>query len=111
MLRLLLDENLPKKLKYRFGDGFDVTTVPERGWNWLKNGELLNATGQAGIEYLITADKNLSYQQNLTDRQIAVVVLGRGRWTLIKPMLANIAAAVSAATPGTFTLVEIPDRQ
>ena len=60
MFRLLLDENLPKKLKYRFGDGFDVTTVPEQGWNSLKNGQLLQKMSDSDIQYLVTADKNLS---------------------------------------------------
>ncbi|MBC8154334.1 MAG: hypothetical protein H7Z72_15630 [Bacteroidetes bacterium] len=64
MFRLLIDENLPKKLKYRFGAGFEVTTVPEEGWSSLKNGDLLAAMHQRGISYLVTADKNLSYQQN-----------------------------------------------
>ena len=52
--------------------------------------------------------KPARYQQNLTGRNIAVVVLGKGRWRLIRARLAEIAAAVSAATPGSFTEVEIP---
>jgi hypothetical protein len=64
MYSLLLDENLPKKLKYRFGDGFAVTTMPEEGWSSFKDGQLLKAMFERGLEYLVTADKNLSYQQN-----------------------------------------------
>ena len=107
---VLFDHGTPRGV----AEGLQGHTVKEAramGWDTLSNGELLKAAETAGFRVLVTTDKNLSYQQNLTDRQIAVVVLGRGRWTLIKPMLANIAAAVSAATPGTFTLVEIPDRQ
>ena len=44
-------------------------------------------------------------QQNLSARQIAIVVLGKTSWPLIKPVLATVTAAVNAATAGTFTLV------
>ena len=75
MIRLLLDENLPKKLKYRFGDDCHVTTVPEEGWSPLKNGDLLKAMNQAGIAYLITADKDLSFQQNYQKWDVHLIIL------------------------------------
>ena len=52
----------------------------------------------AGFEILVTTDKNLSYQQSLAGRKIAVVVLGQGRWSVIKRYAAQIAAAVNAGT-------------
>ena len=52
---------------------------------WLTNGELLKAAEEAGFDVLLTTDKNLLYQQDLTGRKIAIVVLGKGRWRLIKP--------------------------
>lgn len=75
MFRMLLDENLPKKLKYRFGDGFEVTTVPEQGWNSLKNGQLLQKMSDFDIQYLVTADKKLSYQQNYVKFNVKLIVL------------------------------------
>jgi hypothetical protein len=74
----------------------------------LENGELLARAEAAGFEVFLTADKDLSYQQNLKGRKIAVVVLGKGRWSLIKPHVARVVAAVDAATPGSFAEVEIP---
>jgi hypothetical protein len=44
----------------------------------------------------VTTDRNLRYQQNLTERNIAIVILGNGRWRLIRTKLAEIAAAVNA---------------
>ena len=73
------------------------------------NGELLRAAEEAGFDLLLTTDKNLIYQQNLAGRKIAIVALGRNRWSLIQPMLERIGEAVNAAKPGTYTLVEIPD--
>ena len=78
--------------------GHTVKEARAMGWDTLSNGELLKAAETAGFHVLVTTDKNLRYQQNLSGRQIAIVVLGRGRWTLIQPVLADIAAAVSAAT-------------
>ena len=72
------------------------------------NGELLTGAEATGFEVLITTDKNLSYQQNLAGRKIAIVVLGLGRWSVMKRYVAQIVAAVNAATPGSFAEVEIP---
>ncbi|MFN2500926.1 MAG: hypothetical protein ABR530_02820 [Pyrinomonadaceae bacterium] len=61
MKRLLLDENLPKQLKRHFSPDFDVTSVPDLGWQSKKNGELLTGMVDEGIDYLITADRNLRF--------------------------------------------------
>jgi len=79
-----------------------------RGWGELENGELLAEAEAAGFDVFVTADKNLGYQQNLKDRKIAVVVLGKGRWSLIRPHVAAVLAAVDAATPGSFAEADIP---
>jgi hypothetical protein len=60
------------------------------------------------LKCLVTSDRNLPYQQNLKGRKIAIVVLGKGRWSLMKAHVAQIVAAVNAATPGRYVEVEIP---
>jgi hypothetical protein len=65
---------------------------------------------EGGFDVLLTTDKNMRYQQNFAGRRIAVVVLGNGLWPLVKPMLQQVAAAVNAARPGSYTEVEIPSR-
>jgi hypothetical protein len=60
---------------------------------------------------LVTTDRNFPYQQNLKGRKIAIVVLGMGRWSLIKPHVDQVVAAVSAATPGSYTEVSIPQSE
>lgn len=62
----------------------------------------------AGFELMVTTDKNVRYQQNLADRTISIVVLGNSPWWLVRQHLDAIAAAVNAATPGSYTEVEIP---
>ena len=84
-----------------------MTECREYGWDTVSNGELLTVAEAAGFDVLITTDKNIRYQQNLAGRKIAIVVLGKGRWRLIKPILAELAAAVNRATPGSYTEVEV----
>lgn len=75
MKKVLLDENLDRRLKSYFSAELDVTSVPDLGWQSKKNGELLAAMKEAGFEYLVTADRNLRHQQNLDKYVIRVVVL------------------------------------
>lgn len=75
MKKVLLDENLPRPLKSYFTDQILVTSVPDMGWQSKENGELLSAMSLEGIHYLLTADRNLRFQQNLSRYNITVVVL------------------------------------
>ena len=76
----------------------------------MSNGDLLNAAEEAGFEVLLTTDTNLPHQQNLKGRKLAIVVLSKNGWNLVRPMMQQIANAVNSARPGTCTLVDIPER-
>jgi len=82
----------------------------DRGWDRLTNGDLLAEAERAGFDVLITADKNMRYQQNLAGRRIALVVLSTPQWPVVRLHPDKIAAAVSACTPGSFAEVDIPYR-
>lgn len=71
---LLLDENLPKRLKQDFPE-HKIFTTKERGWSGIKNGELLVKLLENNFDALITFDKNLKHQQNFRKYPIAVIVL------------------------------------
>lgn len=73
-MKLLLDENLPKRLKRHFTN-HEVFTVADCNWLGKKNGELLSLMLQEGFGALITFDKNLQYQQNFQKYSIPVFVL------------------------------------
>jgi len=105
---VLFDNGTPRTLARFLIDRHMVTEARARGWEELDNGELLKQAEAAGFEVLVTTDKNLRYRQNLQDRKIAIVVLGLGRWTLIRRHVAQVVAAVNAATPGSFAGVDIP---
>jgi len=105
-MRVLFDNGTPRGLASALS-GHVVEEARSHGWDALRNGELLEAAEIAGFEVFVTTDRNLLYQQNLTGRTIAIVVLGNGRWRLIRAGLAEIVAAVNAATSGSFVEVEI----
>jgi hypothetical protein len=73
-MKLLLDENLPKKLKLDYIE-HDIYTVWDKGWNGIKNGRLLQLLTDQGFDALLTFDKNLQHQQNFTKYTITVFVL------------------------------------
>lgn len=75
MKKVLLDENLPVKIKYRLQDVCEIYTVTDKGWNALENGELISAMQKDGFDYLLTSDKNLQYQQNVGKYSIGFIVL------------------------------------
>jgi hypothetical protein len=60
-----------------------VTTGYERGWSRTRNGDLLRLADQEMFEVFLTTDQRLKYQQNLTNHQIAIVVLPTTSWRVI----------------------------
>ena len=70
-MKLLLDENLPNRLKADFSD-HEVVTVRDMGWNGIKNGPLLQLMIEHGFDALLTFDKNLQHQQNFKKYTITV---------------------------------------
>eukprot|EP01012_Entosiphon_sulcatum_P059056 TRINITY_DN83321_c0_g1_i1.p1 TRINITY_DN83321_c0_g1~~TRINITY_DN83321_c0_g1_i1.p1 ORF type:complete len:109 (-),score=15.58 TRINITY_DN83321_c0_g1_i1:280-606(-) len=73
-MKLLLDENLPKRLKQHFEE-HEIYTVRDMGWNGVKNGELLKLMIVAEFQVLITFDKNLQFQQNFAKYTLPIIVL------------------------------------
>ena len=104
---ILLDHSTPSPLRYAL-KGHEVVEAVERGWERLVNGALLDAAEEAGFELFITADKNLQYQQNLIRRKIAIIALKNAQWPVLRRYHERVVAAVDAATPGSYSEVEIP---
>ena len=73
-VRVLLDEQLPRHLARELR-GHDVSTVQQKGWAGLKNGELLRMAADAGFDVFVTADRNLEFQQNLSQTGLGVILL------------------------------------
>jgi hypothetical protein len=108
-MRILFDHSAPAPL-IRFLEGHDITTAKRAGWERLVDGQLLDAAEQAGFEVLLTSDKRISSQQNLSGRAIALVVLGNPNWNIVRRYVRRISSAVNSSKPGNYTEVEIPFR-
>jgi hypothetical protein len=104
---ILFDQATPVPIRAYLA-GHSVRTAWQEGWSTLRNGELLLAAESSGFELLLTTDKNIRHQQNLSARRIAIVVLVRQQWPELQPYIQRVVDAVNAATPGSYLEVEIP---
>jgi len=105
---ILFDHGTPKGL-IRALVGHTVITAQAKGWDRLSNGALLDAAEEARFELLLTTDRRIRYQQNLTERKLALVVLtGATKWSCVRLHLERIAAVVDAATPRSYSEIDIP---
>jgi hypothetical protein len=99
VIRTLLDENLPRKLKHVLQA--EAVTVSERGWSGIKNGQLLRL---AALEFdvLLTMDRGMSFQQNLSGLDLCLIVLSAVSNDLddLLPLVPAINAALAQAQPG-----------
>ena len=106
-MRLLFDECVSRLLKTAFtAHGHDCLTVPEVGLAGKKNGELLRLA-EGRFDVFVTIDKNIQYQQNLTGRQIAVLII-RARSSEIDDLLEQVTgclAALQTILPGQIVQV------
>ena len=90
-MKILLDENTPKKLKFRLAE-FEVFRVQELGWTSIKNGNLVKLMLENDIRVLITLDRNLQYQQNFEKYPITLIVFKtrKGKYEDIEPLLPKL---------------------
>jgi hypothetical protein len=104
---VLLDQGTPAPIA-RYLPHHTVRTASQQGWDTLGNGELLAVAEAQGFEVFVTTDKNLRYQQNLSGRTIAVVVVMQAQWPGLEPHVDLVVSAVDAAMSGSCTEVDIP---
>ncbi len=103
-MKVLLDQNLDRRLRKHLGS-HEVFTASYKGWQALKNGQLLDVAEREGFDVLVTGDQTLSYEQNLTGRRLAIVALSSVEWRIVRVYLQRIVAAVDGALPGSFQAV------
>lgn len=105
-MRVLLDENVPRKLKHQLAPEHDATTVQEHGWSGLLNGDLLHAADQE-FDAFLTLDRGVEYQQNLTGFKLRVIVVRAfgNKYEELLPLVPSLHAALSRANPGEIVHV------
>ena|SRR5215813_13799823 len=108
-MKILFDQGTPVPLRARLV-GHSVTTASEKGWADLDNGRLLSAA-EAEFDALVTTDQNLRYQQNLTRRRLAILVLPTTSWPKIQEHIDSVSTAVNALAAGDFVELAFPASQ
>jgi predicted nuclease of predicted toxin-antitoxin system len=99
-VRILFDQGVPVPLRDFLRD-HSVKTAYEMGWARLENGLLIDSA-EGAFDALITTDQNLRYQQNLTGRRLAVLVLPTTSWPQLQVHIVDVVAAVGGLHPGEF---------
>jgi len=84
-----------------------VVRADQLGWQGLENGALLDAAEQEGFDLLLTCDQNVPYQQNFTNRKLAVVILSSNHWPTLRQIAAQIATAVDFVQTGQIVRIDV----
>jgi hypothetical protein len=105
-VRVLLDEQVPVGLAPLL-IGHEAETVTGMGWTGVQNGELLRRTAGAGFVGLLTMDRNLQFQQNLSLLPFGVLLVRApsNRLRDVTPLLPAILTAIPKLEPGQLTVV------
>ena len=105
----MLDEQLDRRLKRFFGEEHEVVTVRERGWGGKENGELIEAA-QRKFDALVTMDRGIPHQQNLTGVDLVIMLLEArsNRLADLTPLVEGVEAALLKARPGEVIRVTAP---
>ena len=103
---ILFDQGVPAPLREHLPK-HEVRTAYELGWSMLRNGELL-AKAASQFAVLITTDRNLKNQQNLSQIKLAILVLPTTSWPKLQAMTEEIAAAVQTLRPGEYRELPLP---
>ena len=107
-MKILFDQGTPAPLR-RALVGHVILTAFEQGWSNLQNGDLIDVAQTNGFEALITTDQNLKYQQNLSDRKLAIVVLPTTSWPKIQKHLVKVSVAINLLKPGEYRELSFGD--
>jgi len=104
-MRVLFDENVPRKLKWQIEA--EVVTVPEMGWGGVKNGKLLQLA-QAEFDVLLTLDKGIQHQQNLTGLEISLILVSSVSSDIddLLPLVPSINKVLKDIQVGQIILVD-----
>jgi predicted nuclease of predicted toxin-antitoxin system len=107
MLRILLDENMPRKLITLLGaDDIEAQTIGQRGWKGKQDGELLRAA-QDEFDVFITIDQGIPHQQNISRLRIGIILLEArsNRYADVAPLMEEVNDKIRQITDGKLITV------
>ena len=105
-MRILFDQGTPVPLR-KYLTEHSVTIAYEEGWSNLSNGDLLKSAEGKGYQIFVTTDRNLRYQQNLSDRQMAIVILLSTSWLKIRTQTDKVCDVINEIKLGDYVEISI----
>ena len=103
-MKILLDASVPRLLKVRLPQ-LNISTVQEMGWAGIQNGELLRRAEEL-FDVFITADQNLRYQQQLTGRKLAILVLPSNQVPVVAQLVTVVESLLTTVQSGA--VIDVP---
>lgn len=112
-MKILLDECVTRKLKRHLSEFATVETVTEAGFAGLKNGKLLTAAESRGFDVLLTIDRNMNYQQNISRYSLVLVVFNafRSNVKYLAPLVPIFLKQSNSFEKGKTYVIEMPPFQ
>ena len=109
-MKILLDENLPTKLKFNFGESFETKTVKDMGWLGKKNGELLSLAVFNSFDIFLTLDKNLKHQQSINkfDLKFIILISVDNKHQTLQPYIDKVKSLLSSNNLPKISEVFLP---
>lgn len=102
-MKILLDECTPHVLK-KLLTGFEIKTVQDQGWSGITNGALLRLS-EGQFDVFITSDQNIRHQQNLAERQLAIIQLPTNQVPLVVKLAPKLQATLERIQTGEFVAI------
>jgi len=106
-MRILIDECIDERFRHSLA-GHDCQTARYAGLAGLKNGDLLNAAEAAKFDLFLTVDQGIAYQQNLTARKIAIIIIHAksNRLKDLLPLVPACLAHIQSIQPGQIVRID-----
>ena len=108
-MKLLLDESVPRRLSQSFPESFTMRTVQDMGWAGTANGLLLSLAAAEGFNALLTVDRGIEHQQNVSELPIPVIIMlaPRNRLAELQPLVPGVTSLFSV--PLENRIYRVPD--
>ena len=105
-MRVLLDEQLDRRLKPLFDPAHEITTVHELNWTGLSDRQLLLAA-QERFEAFVTMDRGIQFQQNVRSLDLGIIILRAfsNSRPAVDPVIPKVNEALATLRPGTLVVV------
>lgn len=105
-MKVLFDHGIPAPLRNHLSQ-FEIDRSAEKGWETYENGELIRNAEAEGYDVILTTDQGMQYQQNLKNRNLAIVILQSTAWPKIRDRIGEISQAIMEVERGEFRIVPI----